>query len=181
MADGSISLAERCRGIELLVLDVDGVLTDAKIIYGEPHSEVKHFHVRDGWALGYWRLIGKRAAIITGRDSPVVSRRAAELKIAPCIQGSADKLIAFRRVLAETGLQAEQACCIGDDLPELPIFQNCGLAIAVADASPELIADAHYVTHGSAGQGCVREVVELILRCQGHWAPMVERLRQQRL
>jgi 3-deoxy-D-manno-octulosonate 8-phosphate phosphatase (KDO 8-P phosphatase) len=111
----------------------------------------------------------------------VVARRAAELGMTPCIQGVADKLGGFRRVLAETGLQAQQVCCIGDDLPELPLFQNCGLGVAVADACPELIADAHHVTRRPAGQGCVREVIELILRCQGRWASMVDRLRQQSL
>jgi 3-deoxy-D-manno-octulosonate 8-phosphate phosphatase (KDO 8-P phosphatase) len=181
MTDSIKSLAERCRAIELLILDVDGVLTDGKIVYADQQSEIKNFHVRDGWALSYWRLIGKRSAIITGRDSPVVARRAAELVIAPVIQGAADKLAGLRRVLSETGLRAEHACCIGDDFPELPLLHNCGLAVAVADACSELIADAHYVTRASAGQGCVREVIELILRCQGHWGSMAARLRQQRL
>jgi 3-deoxy-D-manno-octulosonate 8-phosphate phosphatase (KDO 8-P phosphatase) len=170
------SLAERCASIELLVLDVDGVLTDGSIVYADNNVEVKAFHVRDGSALKLWQLAGKRAAVITGRTSAVVAVRAAELGVAPVVQGAADKLPAFRTVLADTGLQAQQVCYVGDDMPDLPVLQSCGLAVAVADACVEVRRAAQYVTRAAGGRGAVREVIELILRCQGKWQLIVDKL-----
>jgi 3-deoxy-D-manno-octulosonate 8-phosphate phosphatase (KDO 8-P phosphatase) len=171
------SLAERCRRIELLVLDVDGVLTDGGIVYSDAGAELKVFHVRDGSGLHAWRVAGKRAALITGRKSPVVEVRAAELGIGPVVQGAADKLAAFDKVLAEGGWRPEQVCAVGDDLPELGVLSSCGLAVAVADACPEVRSVAHYVTRTPGGRGAVREAVELILRCQGRWEAVVDRYR----
>jgi 3-deoxy-D-manno-octulosonate 8-phosphate phosphatase (KDO 8-P phosphatase) len=170
-----MTLAERCERIELLALDVDGVLTDGRIVYSDNGVEVKAFHVRDGSGLKLWQLEGKRAAVITGRTSSVVNVRAAELGIAPVIQGAADKLAGFRRLLAEVPVAPEQVCYVGDDLPDLPVLRRCGLAVAVADACAEVRARAHYVTRARGGCGAVREVVELILRCQGRWRQVVER------
>src|SRR5262249_34110868 len=115
-------LAERAARIELLLLDVDGVLTDGLIVYTDAGAELKRFHVRDGSGLKFWQLAGKRAAIVSGRNSPAVTRRAAELGVAPVLQGHADKLAAFEEVLAETGLRPEQVCAVGDDLPDLPVL-----------------------------------------------------------
>ena len=171
------SLQERCSDIELLVLDVDGVLTDGSIVYGDNRVELKFFHVRDGSGLKMWRLAGKKAAVITGRVSPLVEVRAAELDIAPVVQGAADKLTAYREILARTGLKQDQVCCIGDDVPDLPLLRNCRLAVAVADACIEARADAHYITHVPGGRGAIREVIELILRCQGMWQTIVDRYR----
>jgi 3-deoxy-D-manno-octulosonate 8-phosphate phosphatase (KDO 8-P phosphatase) len=171
------TLAERCRAIEMLVLDVDGVLTDGGIIYSDAGVEVKQFHVRDGSGLKLWHWLGKRAAIITGRTSHLVEVRAAELDIHPVIQGSVDKLAAYRRILAEEGLKPEQVCCVGDDLPDLPVLADCGLAVAVADGCPEIRAAAHYVTRAPGGRGAVREIIELILQGQGLWAKAVARFR----
>jgi 3-deoxy-D-manno-octulosonate 8-phosphate phosphatase (KDO 8-P phosphatase) len=176
-----ISLAERCAGIELLVVDVDGVLTAGGIVYAENDAELKVFHVRDGSGLKIWRGLGKRAAMITGRESRAVGRRARELDVDPVIQGAADKLAAYRQVLMLTGMRAEQACCVGDDVPDLPLLRNCGLAVAAADACPEARSDAHYVTRAAGGRGAVRETIELILRCQGHWPKVIERFRSARL
>lgn len=176
-----MTLAERCGKIELLVLDVDGVLTDGGIIYADNDVEVKRFHVRDGSGLKLWHRAGKRSAIITGRTSKVVDVRAAELDIGPVMQGQSDKLAAFRAVLGQTGRRPEQVCCMGDDVPDLPLLRHCGLAVAVADACAEVRSDAHYVTQASGGRGAVREVIELILRCQGHWQPIVERYRTEKL
>jgi 3-deoxy-D-manno-octulosonate 8-phosphate phosphatase (KDO 8-P phosphatase) len=161
------TLAERCAAIELLVLDVDGVLTDGGIVYGDPGVEWKRFHVRDGSGLKFWQEAGKRVAIISGRTSRVVEMRAAELGISAVAQGAADKLAAYRALTAASGLTAAQACVVGDDVPDLPVLANCGLAVAVADACAEARAAAHYVTQMAGGQGAVREVIELILRCQG--------------
>jgi 3-deoxy-D-manno-octulosonate 8-phosphate phosphatase (KDO 8-P phosphatase) len=171
------TLAERCAGIELLVLDVDGVLTDGAIVYADNGTELKAFHVRDGSGLKIWQLVGKRAAIITGRRSSVVEVRAAELGIDPVVQGAADKVTAYRELLAAGGWRPEQACMVGDDVPDLGIMRSCGLAVAVADACPDVLADAHYITRAAGGRGAVREVIELVLRCQGLWSDVLLRFR----
>jgi 3-deoxy-D-manno-octulosonate 8-phosphate phosphatase (KDO 8-P phosphatase) len=172
-------LKERCAKIELLVLDVDGVLTEGSIIYADDNAEVKHFHVRDGSGLAIWKYVGKKAAIITGRKSRIVEVRAAELEITPVIQAAPQKLEPFRQILSATGLAADQACFIGDDIPDLPVMRRSGLAVAVADACPDVLAEAHYVTQAPGGRGAVRETIELILACQGHWQKIVERFRNE--
>jgi 3-deoxy-D-manno-octulosonate 8-phosphate phosphatase (KDO 8-P phosphatase) len=172
----SLTVPQRCRQIELLLLDVDGVLTDGRIVYTDNGVEIKAFHVRDGSGLKMWQGEGKRAGIITGRRSDVVEVRAAELGLDPVVQGVADKLAAFKTILAQTGLRREQTAYIGDDLPDLPVLCRCGLAVAVADACPEVTAHAHYVTRAAGGCGAVREAIELILRAQGRWQHLVEQL-----
>jgi 3-deoxy-D-manno-octulosonate 8-phosphate phosphatase (KDO 8-P phosphatase) len=163
------TLAERCRNVELLVLDVDGVLTDGGIVYGAGGLEIKHFHVRDGSGLKIWNRGRRRSAIITGRSSPLVDVRAAELGVASVFQGASDKLPAYKRLLAEAALPPSAVCYVGDDTPDLPCLQNCGLAAVVGDGSREARAVAHYITRARGGRGAVREVIELILRCQGEW------------
>src|SRR6266852_5240236 len=127
-----LSLAQRCRPIELLVLDVDGVLTDGGIIHGagEPNwvGEWKQFHVRDGSGLRVWREAGKSTALLTGRTSRAVQVRAAELGITTIVQGAADKGTAFEELLAEMGYRPEQAVCVGDDVADVALFRRCGLA-----------------------------------------------------
>ncbi|MBL8796265.1 MAG: HAD hydrolase family protein [Planctomycetia bacterium] len=160
---------ERIARIDVLLLDVDGVLTDGSIVYTDNRVELKRFHVRDGSGLKLWGLAGKRSAIITGRTSSAVEVRAMELGVGLVIQGAADKRMAFERVLADYAVGPEQVCCIGDDVPDLPLLKRSGLAAAVADACPEARTAAHYVTQAPGGRGAVREVIELVLRCQGHW------------
>src|SRR5262249_53014481 len=108
--------------IDTLVLDVDGVLTDGAIIYDHEGKELKRFHVRDGVAIKIWQSLGKRAAIISGRTSRAVDVRAAELAIAPVVQGVANKFAAYRQLVQETPARPEQVCCMGDDLPDLPLL-----------------------------------------------------------
>jgi 3-deoxy-D-manno-octulosonate 8-phosphate phosphatase (KDO 8-P phosphatase) len=175
------SLAARCSAIDWLVIDVDGVLTDGRIIYSAEGDELKHFHVRDGSGLKIWHFVGKRSAIITGRSSRVVKARGKELGVESIIQGAAEKLPAYRQLLTEKKLRPEQVCCICDDTPDVGLLRNCGLAVTVADACPDAVAEAHYVTRAAGGRGAVREAVELILRCQGHWQRIVERFRGERL
>jgi 3-deoxy-D-manno-octulosonate 8-phosphate phosphatase (KDO 8-P phosphatase) len=170
------TLRERCAAIELLVVDVDGVLTDGGIVHGTGGLELKRFHVRDGFGLRAWQQAGKRSSLITGRSSPVVEVRAREVGIEFVFQGAADKWPAYGRLLEQTGLAPEAVCYVGDDLPDLPPLRHCGLAVAVADACPEVRAAAHHVTQKPGGAGAVREVVELVLRCQGHWQTLVEGL-----
>ena len=172
-------LRERCTRIELLVLDVDGVLTDGSIIYGDNGVEVKAFHVRDGSGLKAWQLSGKRTAVITGRTSRVVDVRAAELGLSPVFQGAGDKWAAYRQILASGPWEPEQVCVMGDDLPDLPLLADCGLAVAVADACPEVRAAAHYVTRAAGGRGAVREAIEVIMHCQGSWPSMVQRFARR--
>ena len=176
-ADLDPALAARCQPIQLLVLDVDGVLTDGRITYTAEGVEIKSFHVRDGSALAYWQRQGRQVSIVSGRTSKAVDVRAAELGITHVRQGVADKKLALRAILGATSLRPEQVCAVGDDLPDLPVLRACGLAVAVADACAEARAAAHYVTRAPGGRGAVREVVELILRAQGRWDAIVQSLR----
>jgi 3-deoxy-D-manno-octulosonate 8-phosphate phosphatase (KDO 8-P phosphatase) len=132
--------------------------------------ELKQFHVRDGSGLKAWRDSGKRAALVTGRRSAAVELRAAELGIDFVVQGASDKLAAYRDICERAGLASPAVCCVGDDRPDVPLLKDCGLAVAVADACPQAGAAAHFVTRALGGRGAVREVVELILRCQGRWS-----------
>lgn len=173
MARESRSLRQRCAAVELLVLDVDGVLTAGGIVYGaedaEAKLEIKAFHVRDGSGLKLWHRAGKRSAVLTGRTSPVVTRRAAELGIDLVVQGAADKGAALTRLLAEAAVPAEAVCCIGDDLPDVAALRRVGLAVAVGEGCPDARAVAHYITRAAGGAGAVRETIERILRSQGRW------------
>jgi 3-deoxy-D-manno-octulosonate 8-phosphate phosphatase (KDO 8-P phosphatase) len=170
---------DRFARIELLLLDVDGVLTDGTLIYSAQGDELKAFHVRDGSGIKFWRQSGKRVAILSGRTSETVRRRAQEAGIDLVIQGESDKLPALRRILSDTGLQIDQVCAVGDDLPDLPVLLHCGLAVAVADAAPELKTVAHYTTDLPGGRGAVREAIEWLMRGQKTWDSAVETLREQ--
>ena|ERR1700722_3854047 len=170
-------LALRAAKIQLLLLDVDGVLTDGSIFYTSDRIEIKRFHVRDGSGLKFWHLTGKRSAIISGRSTPAVEQRAAELGISTVLQGHADKLTALEMVLKETGFRADEVCAIGDDLPDLPVFLKVGLSVAVADACPEIREAAEYVTTKMGGCGAVREAIEWLLKLQGLWADVVQNYR----
>ena len=171
-------LVARAAKIELLILDVDGILTDGRLIYSNDGMESKSFHVRDGSGLKLWQLAGKRAAVISGRNSAAVDRRCAELGLSPVKQGcGADKRPAFRAVLAETGLLPEQVCVMGDDLPDLPLLLRSGLAVTVSDASPDVKSASHYMTMANGGHGAVREAIEWLLGLTGQWADLVKQFR----
>ncbi|MEO2091799.1 MAG: HAD hydrolase family protein [Gemmataceae bacterium] len=169
--------ATRAAAIDLLLLDVDGVLTDGRVTYTDAGDEVKRFHVRDGSGLKIWHSLGKRTAVISGRTSKAVQRRAAELGIDPVLQGRSDKLAAFRDLLTEVNLPAERVCAVGDDLPDLPVLVRCGLGVAVADACPEVREVAHHTTAAAGGAGAVREVVEWLLALRGEWDGVVKGFR----
>jgi len=173
-----LSLAQRCAAIELLVMDVDGVLTDGRIVYSDRGEELKAFHVRDGSGIKLWLKQGKRAALLSGRKSPIVERRAAELGIGAVVQGADDKLPAFEALLRNQGVTAAQTAYVGDDLPDVPALRRSGLAVAVADACAEARAAAHYVTQQPGGCGAVRELIELVLRHQGRWLEIIAELRR---
>lgn len=177
----SIAKTDALISIEMLVIDVDGVLTDGRLFYGDAGNDSKCFHVRDGSAIKFWLASGKKAAIISGRTSRAVERRAQELGIPHVTQGAGEKLPAFRRLLEETRTSADRVCVIGDDLPDLPLVRNCGLGIAVADACPELRGAARIITKLPGGHGAVREVIEMLLKAQGLWNPLVDCYLSQRL
>lgn len=169
------TLEERAARIELLVLDVDGVLTDGKLTFAADGSELKSFHVRDGTGLVVWKLRGKHVAIISGRSSPAVNFRAAELGIDQVRQGVPDKRAALKVVLRTVNKTLDQTCVLGDDLPDLGILSAVGLPAAVADACPEVREAAAYVTQANGGMGAVREIIELLLRAQNAWETVLKR------
>lgn len=166
-------IAARAARVRLLLLDVDGVLTDGSIVYADNRVELKRFHVRDGSGLKLWRIAGNRAAILSGRSSPAVDIRAAELGVSPVLQGRDDKRAALDEVLAAAGVGPGEVCAVGDDLPDLPVLLRCGLAVAVADAAAEVRAAAHHVTAVPGGRGAVRDAVEWLLKLQGKWDELV--------
>ena len=163
------------QAIRALVLDVDGVLTDGRIHLGPDGAETKVFNVRDGWAMRHWQNTGRAVAIITGRASPAVERRAAELGVDVVRVGAKQKLPVYREVLAELGISEDQTAVMGDDWPDVPLLRRCGLAVAPADAADEVRELADLVTARCGGQGCVREVVETILKATGDWDAVIAR------
>jgi 3-deoxy-D-manno-octulosonate 8-phosphate phosphatase (KDO 8-P phosphatase) len=161
------ALLERARRVRLLVLDVDGVLTDGSLHIGAHGEETKVFHVRDGSGIVAVQRAGITVAIISGRDSPAVTRRAAELGIHHVRQGIRDKRAALEALLDELQLPAEALACVGDDTPDVPMLERAMLAVAVADAHPAARATAHWTTAAAGGHGAVREVCDLLLTAQG--------------
>ena len=174
-----MSLKSRARRVKLLLMDVDGVLTDGRIYYvpaaemgpakgqSTPLIETKTFHARDGLGIHLAHEAGLKTGLISGRKSPVVEYRASELGIHFLRQGARLKLGPYREVLQEAGLRDEEVCFIGDDVVDLPILVRAGLAAGVSDGHPLLRRYVHYVTRARGGLGAVREVIELILAAQG--------------
>lgn len=163
--------------IELLVLDVDGVLTDGRITLTPSGEEIKSFHVRDGTGMKYWKRAGRKLAFLSGRGGEATRRRAEELGIDIVRLNCKDKLPAYEGILQQLGLDAARSAVVGDDLTDLPVLRRCGFAVAVADAAEETRAAADYVTVKPGGAGCVREVVELLLRKAGLWDQTLQRYR----
>lgn len=166
-------IPDRLARVRLLVLDCDGVLTDGGVTLSSAGVESKTFNIRDGLGIRAWQRAGGRTGIVTGRSSPIVGLRAAELGIEFVRQGIDDKLAAVGEILGACGLSWEEAAYVGDDLPDLPVVERCGLGVAVADACPELIAAADLVTGRAGGHGAVRELVERLLAARGGWEAVV--------
>lgn len=158
----------RARQVRLLLLDVDGVLTDGTITYGTDGIETKSFHTQDGLGLKLLQESGVAAGIITARTSEAVLRRARELGFAHVVQGAADKLAAFEAILRETGLRPPQTAYMGDDWMDLPLLNRVGLAAAPANAVAEVRQRVHYTTERTGGRGAVREVCDLLLEAQSN-------------
>ena len=155
-------------------MDVDGVLTDGRIWLLSRRdgtaSEIKGFSAYDGAGLKLARAAGLRTGLITGRESSAVTQRARECEIEFVYQHRATKIGALEEILQTTGASANEVAYVGDDLPDIPVLERVGLAVAVANAAPEVKRAAHFVTERSGGEGAVREVIELIVKAQGKWA-----------
>ena len=170
-----MNFAETCASIRLILSDVDGVLTDGRLIYDNQGNESKQFHIRDGQGIRLWQEIGLPFGIVTARSSQVVTQRAEELDIAIVRQGAKDKLATVRAIAEEIKLELTQICYVGDDLPDLAVIQSVGLGVAVADAAEEVRQAAAYVTSQPGGQGAIREVIELILKNTDRWETTIRR------
>ncbi|UQZ87906.1 hypothetical protein C4J81_01195 [Deltaproteobacteria bacterium Smac51] len=160
--------------IKILGLDVDGVLTDGRIIVHNDGGESKHFHSQDGLGLAILKRMGIEAVIITGRTSMIVEIRAKDLGITELHQKVGEKWPVFESILAQRGFSLQEAAFAGDDLIDLPIMSRVGLAMAPANARPEVLAIAHFVSQATGGHGAVRQMVEFILKGQGRWDEVVE-------
>ena len=174
----------RARKIKLFLMDVDGTLTDGGVCLiaatdtsgGESQvTEMKVFNAQDGQGLSLAHTMGIQTGFITGRRSPAVAKRAAELKVSFVYLGQAKKMQAFEECMQKAGVTAEEVAYLGDDLPDIPLAQRSGLAVCVADGSADLKAVCHYTTARNGGRGAAREVIELILKAQGRWEEAVPR------
>jgi 3-deoxy-D-manno-octulosonate 8-phosphate phosphatase (KDO 8-P phosphatase) len=165
----------KAQKVRLAIFDVDGVLTDGALYYGDSAAEIKAFHVRDGQGLKMLQESGVRTAIVTSRRSNAVTLRARDLGIELCFQGVADKLQSCRKLLAELALEPRATAYIGDDLVDLPAMALCGLAATVPDAPVAVRRRAHYITEARGGHGAAREFCELIMQAQGTLEAQVSR------
>jgi 3-deoxy-D-manno-octulosonate 8-phosphate phosphatase (KDO 8-P phosphatase) len=170
-----MKLPDLCRRVELILSDVDGVLTDGGIWYDNQGVELKAFHIRDGLGIKLWQRAGFSFGLLTARTSHIVKVRAQELGINLVRQGFENKLPAAQDILRELRLDPEQACYIGDDLTDLPVIRHVGLGVAVADAVAEVRSAAAYITKSPGGRGAVRELIELVLKAKGRWEDVIQR------
>src|SRR5262245_8773522 len=170
-----MNLNDACRRVELILSDVDGVLTDGSIWYDNQGVELKGFHIRDGLGIKLWQRSGFRFGVLTARTSHIVKLRAGELGIDIVRQGFEDKLPAAQDIIRESRLTPEQVCYIGDDLTDLPVIRFVGLGVAVADAAEEVRTAAAYTTKQPGGCGAVRELVETILKAKSRWDDAIQR------
>lgn len=162
--------------IRAVILDVDGVLTDGRIGYGGGSpDEIKFFDVKDGHGIKLLLRAGLQVGILSGRVSKANATRAAELGLSFLVEGAKDKLAAFSALLAERKLEPAECLYVGDDLIDLPVMRRCGIAVAVADAVPEVKAEAAWITAAPGGRGAVREVADRLLKAQLKWNALVER------
>jgi 3-deoxy-D-manno-octulosonate 8-phosphate phosphatase (KDO 8-P phosphatase) len=165
-------LQEIAKGIKLLILDVDGVLTDGRIILDNEGNELKAFNVRDGHGIKMLAKAGVQVAIITGRYSKVVERRALELGITEVYQRCHIKTVAFDHIIGQYGLTEREVAYMGDDIVDIPVFKRVGMPIAVSDAADEARNFAAMVTKNGGGRGAVREICDLLLKAKGLWEPL---------
>ena len=168
-------MVDKAKKVKLLIMDVDGVLTDGRIVLDERGNELKFFNVRDGHGIVLLHRIGVLTAIITGRESKVVERRAKELSIPYVFQKVFDKLSVYEHIKSELSLSDEDIAYIGDDVVDIPIMRRVGFSVSVSDAHEEVKKIADYVTSKPGGRGAVREVAELIIKSKGLWEEVMSR------
>lgn len=170
-----VDIFEKAQKIKLLILDVDGVMTDGSIIVTDKNEEIKSFHVQDGLGIQFMLESGLQVAVITGRNSPSVTARVKSLKIPHLYQGQINKIHAYEELLATLRLAPEQTAHIGDDLPDIPLFRRVGLAVAVPNAVSLAKDYADWITEARGGNGAIREVCDFILKAQNLWPAIEER------
>ena len=170
-----MKLDQRCQKIEMILSDVDGVLTDGGVFFDNQGIESKQFHIRDGLGIKLWMHAGFHFGILTARTSHIVKVRCNELGIQLVRQGFEEKLPIAREILQEYGLEPSQVCYIGDDLTDIPVIKSVGMGVAVADAAEEVANAAVHQTKRAGGQGAVRELVELILKAKQRWQDVIQR------
>ena len=167
-------LVDRLRRVRLLALDVDGVLTDGRLYFQADGVEIKAFHTHDGHGIKLAQRAGIVVALITGRDSPMVSQRAAALGIKHVFQGAEKKLVVLRELCARLGLDLEQAAYCGDDMPDVAPIRRAGVGISVPGAPAYIRKHADWVTESPGGHGAVREICDTLLQAQGHWDAVLD-------
>ncbi len=168
-------LKERASRIKLVIMDVDGVLTDGRIIYDNFGDEIKFFDVQDGFGMALLAWTGIKTAIVTAKKSRIIKRRAREASVTHLFTNIIDKDKIYYQLLKKYKLGHENICCIGDDILDAPMMKKAGLAVAVPNAVDEIKQLAHYVTQHPGGRGAVRETIELILKSQGKWEDLTRR------
>lgn len=177
----SPSVVRRAKRIKVVLMDVDGTLTDGRVwLLSQPDgtaTELKSFDAHDGAGLTLAATAGLRTGLISGRESPAVRRRAKEARIEFVYERVPLKMPVYEEILDLTGAVDEEVAYIGDDLPDIPLMERAGLAVAVANATPETKRAAHYVTRAEGGRGAVREAIELIMKSQGIWKKMLAEAR----
>jgi 3-deoxy-D-manno-octulosonate 8-phosphate phosphatase (KDO 8-P phosphatase) len=172
--DGGASGLARAAQVQMLALDVDGVMTDGRILYASNGDELKAFNIRDGLGIKLLQKAGVQVAIITGRCSPMVERRARELGISHVIQGREDKRVALRELAADAGIELAHCAYMGDDLPDLGAIRAAGLGMTVGDAAGAVARAADWQSNAPGGHGAVREACEFLLQARGVLADMEE-------
>lgn len=168
-------IVEQARRIKLLITDIDGVMTDGRIVYSIYGDELKFFDVTDGFGISLLNKAGIKTVIITAKKSRIVKMRGRDLKISKVYAGFLDKLIPFNDVLKRFKVSPEEICFIGDDLMDLPVLKKVGLAVSVPNALEDVKAAAHYITSRPGGHGAVREICDLILKSQDKWDQVTAR------
>ncbi|MEN6438363.1 MAG: HAD family hydrolase [Syntrophobacter sp.] len=168
-------LGERISRVRLMIFDVDGVLTDGRVIYLDNGTEIKEFNAQDGHGIKLLQRAGIEVALISGRACPAVEHRAAGLGIQRVYQDIKIKVEAYLQLLADTGLTERETGYMGDDLIDIPVMRRAGFSVAVPNAAPHVFPYAHYITKASGGRGAAREVCEMILKAQNLWDSVTSR------